>query len=398
MQWASVVSQQTDLEANLEEIRDALQAQWGGGTADIAFVFVSPHFHGQYDVLPARLREVLPARFLVGCSGGGVVGNGRELERQPALSVTAGRLPGVQVHPFYTDTIELPDDDASPMEWKVRLGLEKIDEAQFIILADPFSTTAEAFLTGMDYAFPGSPKVGGLASGGQRPREQALFLGDQFYDEGLVGVALTGNVRMDTVVAQGCRPVGEELSVTRCEGNLLAEVDGMPPMQYLKSIAAVLNDKDRNLLRTSLFLGVEVPDFDRFNRDREFLIRNLIGVDYNSGALAAGAMLHEGQVVQFHLRDKLTSTEDLKRLLLSECPSVPEPTSEHGALLFSCLGRGEQLFGTPNHDAGLFREILGEMPLGGFFCNGEIGPIGRGTYVHGYTSAFGIFRPDEVAS
>ena len=108
--------------------------------------------------------------------------------------------------------------------------------------------------------------------------------------------------------------------------------------------------------------------------------------------MAIGELLKEGQLVQFHLRDAETSAEDLTAVL--ERYAVENRENQvHGALLFSCLGRGQYLYGRPNHDTDIFHEKLGPVPLGGFFCNGEIGPVSGTTFLHGYTSSFGIFRP-----
>lgn len=153
-----------------------------------------------------------------------------------------------------------------------------------------------------------------------------------------------------------------------------------------------MSEYDRKLLQTSLFLGIEMDPLKDDPGQGDFLIRNLMGVDRNTGALSIGALMREGQLVQFHLRDKLMSAEDLN-VMLTKYSDKPKDTSASGALLFSCLGRGEYLYGKPNHDSDLFRDKLGEVPLGGFFCNGEIGPVGNTTFLHGYTSSFGIFRP-----
>ena len=124
----------------------------------------------------------------------------------------------------------------------------------------------------------------------------------------------------------------------------------------------------------------------------DFLIRNVVGMDQSTGALAIGEMLKEGQLVQFHLRDAETSADDLTAVL-SRYADEHRENEIPGALLFSCLGRGEHLYGKPNHDTDLFRDKLGDVPLGGFFCNGEIGQVSGTTFLHGYTSSFGLFRP-----
>jgi small ligand-binding sensory domain FIST len=134
---------------------------------------------------------------------------------------------------------------------------------------------------------------------------------------------------------------------------------------------------------------------DEFNEEPklgDFLVRNILGVDARSGGLAVGERLREGQSVQFHLRDAEASSLDLQSML-SQYVSDHQPGSEAGAMLFQCLGRGSYLFGRPDHDTDMFREMVGSIPLTGFFCNGEIGQVGGSTYLHGYTSSFGIFRP-----
>ena len=244
----------------------------------------------------------------------------------------------------------------------------------------------------MDFAYPASKKVGGLASGAQQPGGNALYLGDEIYSKGLIGVALSGNIEMDTIVAQGCRPIGQSMLITECKQNMLLKLDKVPPMEVLQEINETLNENDRDLMKTSLFLGIEMDPMKDDPGKGDFLIRNLMGVDHQSGALAIGALLREGQLVQFHLRDKIMSAKDLE-LLLARYQSSGKADDASGALLFSCLGRGQYLYGKRNHDTDMFKDKLGEVPLGGFFCNGEIGPVGKATFLHGYTSSFGIFRP-----
>jgi len=261
----------------------------------------------------------------------------------------------------------------------------------FLLLADPFSFDAEAFLSGLDGAFPSGKKIGGLASGARAPGGNALFLGASSYRAGLVGVALHGNVEIDTVVAQGCRPIGEPMFVTNCQRNMLAELDGRKALDVLRDLFLTLGEADRKIFRSSLFLGIVMMDNLQEYRQGDFLIRNLGGVDPESGAIAVAAPLRENMVVQFHLRDAKTSADDLAALLLRYASSLGGGRPQ-GSLLFSCLGRGTHLYGAPDHDTDLFRERVGDVPLGGFFCNGEIGDVHGRTYLHGYTSSFGLFR------
>jgi small ligand-binding sensory domain FIST len=247
-------------------------------------------------------------------------------------------------------------------------------------------------LMGMDFAFPRAAKIGGLASGASRQGGNALFLDGEVWRTGAIGLALDGNITVDTVVAQGCRPIGNPMRISKSDRNMLVELDGQPPMEVLRNMFETLSERDRGLLQNSLFLGVVMDELIDSPVQGDFLIRNVVGMDQATGGLAIGEMLKEGQLVQFHLRDAETSTDDLQAVLTRYADEHRE-NDIPGALLFSCLGRGQYLYGKPNHDTDLFRDKLGDVPLGGFFCNGEIGPVSGTTFLHGYTSSFGLFRP-----
>jgi small ligand-binding sensory domain FIST len=260
-------------------------------------------------------------------------------------------------------------------------------------MPDPFTFDAETFLTGIDRAFPLSQKVGGLASAGSQPSSNALFLVTTVHRSGAVGIAFTGNLEVDTIVAQGCRPIGEPMFVTRCQRNIVWELDGESPLKVLQDLYERSDPRDQDLARHSLFLGVVMQEHQSEYRQGDFLIRNVVGMDAKSGALAVGAVLREGAVVQFHLRDSQTSTADLEEMLGRYAANRPHEAQPRGSLLFSCLGRGMHLYGRPDQDTDTFRRYLGAVPLGGFFCNGEIGPVHGTTFLHGYTSSFALFRP-----
>ena len=390
MRWASAVTEGPRLEEGVAEVTAAVRRALGAAPVDLALVFVSPHVAARYTELPARIGDALACRVLVGCSAGGVIGGGHEVEQRPGLSLTAATLPDVHIETFALEADVLPDADAPPSAWRAALDVSA--RPHFVLLADPFSFPAELLIAGLDYAFPESAKVGGLASGASRPGGNALFLDRRVLDRGAIGVALSGNLAIDTVVAQGCRPIGQPLHVTRCDRNVLHELDGKPPLDVLQELAARLSAADRELMTHSLFLGLAMDELALEHRAGEFLIRNLIGIDPERGALAVGEQLRSGQCVQFHLRDARTSAADLEEVL-GRYGQRGMAAQVEGALLFSCLGRGLHLYGRPDHDTEVFRREVGEIPLGGFFCNGEIGPVGGKTHIHGYTSSFGLFRP-----
>ena len=390
MKWASALSAENRLESAIKEVALSIKQTLDGASPDFLTLFVSRSFADRYEEAGALLADRLPARVVLGSSAAGVIGNGQELESKPGVSVTAAILPDVKIRPFSIQDEDLPDLDESPRAWEKLVGVLPAENPQFILVADPFSFRLENFLMGLDFAFPKSSKVGGLASGGQQPGRNALYLNNLCLRTGLVGVALTGNIALDTVVAQGCRPIGRPLRITACTENILFSLDGSPPVSILQTLFAELPERDRHLMKQALFVGVAMTSTKETFEPGDFLIRNILGVDNEHGSLAVGAPLRVGQTVQFHLRDAKSSAEDL-RAVFERVGEIKKQT--RGALLFSCVGRGKALYGHPHHDTTFFAENVGPLPLGGFFCNGEIGPVGGTSYLHGYTSSFGLFRP-----
>ena len=392
MQWATAVSKKTSFRDAVLECAEDISRELGPGPISLVLAFVTPHFAGYYSGLHERVERYLEPEMFVGCSGGGVIGGGEEVEGAPAVTMTAARLPGVSVRAFHL-TGPLPDPDGPPDAWEELLGVRREEEPQFVLLADPFSGRPEALLAGLDYAFPESAKIGGFASGAASPGLNALFLNEKVHDEGTVVLSLSGDVVVDTVVAQGCRPIGETMTVTGCRGNILQELDGRPALETLQELFTTLDERDRQLAGTALFAGVLMDEFREETRVGDFLIRNIVGVDPGRGVIGIGENLQEGMRLRFHVRDAEASAEDLHTMLTSYEKTLETSANVSGALLFSCLGRGEGLYGQPNFDTGIFQDHLGKIPVGGFFCNGEIGPVGGATFLHGYTSSFGLFRP-----
>jgi len=389
MQWASALSQRRTLPDAAAELGDALSKRLGGKRPDLVAAFVSPHFQDAYGELPDLICDLLSPTVLMGCSAAGVIGGGVEVEQGPALSLTAASLPGVTLHPFHVEADDLPGPDDDPSAWEETLGVHPRPTPHFVLLATP-PPDPRNFLMGLDFAYRDSAKVGGLASaeGGN-----VLFVNREVFSSGVAGVALQGNVRVDTVVAQGCRPIGRPLTITRCEQKyLLLEVDGRNPIEVLTEIYNTLSPQDRRLMQKALHVGIASTELQEAFKPGDFLIRSLMGADQKQGILAVGEELRNGQTIQFHVRDAETAAEDLD-LMLSRYRAASRDTSPAGALLFSCQGRGQYLYGRLNHDSDAFAKAMGEVPLGGFFCAGEIGPVAQSTHLHGFTSSFGIFRP-----
>lgn len=415
MKWVSALSTRPSLEAAIKDVveqtRRSLQA-----SPDLGLVFISSAFASEYPRLMPLLQEYLSVPTLIGCSGGGVIGmddqgQPQEIEEEAAISLCLATLPEVKVQAFHIASDHLPDLDSPPNAWVDLVGVPPQDQPQFILLADPFSSGINDLLQGLDFAYPGSVKVGGLASVGVAQQSSSLFCNYQLYREGMVGLALSGRIILETVVAQGCRPIGQPYQITEGNRNILLKIEedsanqgsgggNQPrtPLEVLQELFQELSEDDRQLAQHSLFVGVARSEFKQTLEHGDFLIRNLLGVDPRNGAIAIGDRVRPGQRIQFHLRDAHTSAEDLEMLLkrythqVSQETSSLDASSSVGALMFACVGRGEGLYKEPNFDSRLFSRYLKNIPLSGFFCGGEIGPVGGATFLHGYTSVFGICR------
>ena len=390
MQWASAISTQPDATSALTEIKRAISEQLEGPHADLVCAFVSPHYADSFAQISQLIRAHFAPRAFIGCTALGIVGGSREIEHQPALSLSAARLPGVELYPFHLD--DYPGPDEGPEAWEEALGVPRADPAYFILLADPMGPPPcdpRPLLAGIDYAYPNAVQIGGLAS---VIEGNVLFLDDALHRTGLVGIGLQGNVHVDAIVAQGCRPIGPPMTITTCEEHILHELDGQPAFQILAALYQSLPSEDQERMRYALHIGIASTELKVDLEPGEYLMRNVIHMDQERGFLAIGEELRQGQTVQFHLRDADAASEDLD-VLLEHYQENKNATPPAGALLFTCTGRGQSLFGQPDHDSNAFFQSLGEVPLSGFFCGGEIGPVGPTTHLHGYTSSFGLFSP-----
>ncbi len=390
MQVAAALSGADRYDTAFDEVLDDLREELGGVAPTMLAAFVGSAHEQHYVRLHHMLREAFPDATLVGCSAGGTVGSGRELEEGAGFAVTAAALPGVHTKSFHIESDRVPKAEAADL-WQQSVGLpEDAEEPSFIVLPDPFTGLGRHVVRGLDQNFEGSTVIGGLASGMQEAGEGALFADGDVHASGTVGLALWGNVRLEPVVAQGCRPIGTPMFVTRGHDNVIAEIDGQSPARVLQDLYEQLSDDDQSKLRHSLFVGMVMQDRQQVYGHGDFLIRNIVGLDGDTGALAIGADVQPNTVIQFHLRDAETSAADLRTLLTQSAGQHETPPA--GAFMFSCLGRGQGLYGTPDHDVGLVRSVFDDLPVGGFFCNGEIGPVQSTTHLHGYTTVLGLLR------
>ncbi|MGB3291989.1 MAG: FIST N-terminal domain-containing protein [Phormidesmis sp.] len=411
MKWASAISTSASLEAAVREVSEQAMAQLDGQQPDLALVYVSVAFTSEYARLLPLLRSQLAVEHIVGCSGTGVIGMSdefpEEIEEGPALSLTLAHLPNVDIRSFHFIAADLPDLDSPPTQWSELIGVSPERQPGFVLMADPFSSGTSELLQGMDFAYPGCVKVGGQAGIESFNRSSGLFCNKKMYREGIVGVALSGEIVLEAIVAQGCRPIGELYRVSEGDRNIMLKLEqdslgldaeSETPLDVLQNIFQGLNEADRELAQNALFIGVAQSGFKPSLTRRDFLIRNLVGVDPRNGSIAVADKIRPGMRIQFHMRDAETSAEDLENLLRryrvesleGRLDASTKGAAPKGALLFACTGRGEGLYDEPNFDSDLFEKYLGPLPIGGFFCNGEIGPVGSTTFLHGFTSVFAI--------
>jgi len=389
LQFATALSRKTDTEAATRDLADAIQMQIGTAPIDLAFVFFSAHHAANASMISAMLQEELRAKVCLGCSGEGVIAGSEEIETAAALTVWVACLPDVRLIPLQLSVSQLQDQIRMP-GWP-EPGLE---DSTFLLLADPFSTPMQEVLSLMNDRYPHGKVCGGLAGGGQDAGENRLILNDQVFDGGVVGVQLTGEIAVRTVTSQGCSPIGERFVVTRAEQNLIYELAGVSALKRLQDVFESMGGAQRRDAHRALHLGIVIDEHGSHFERGDFLVRNLIGADQQAGAVAIGDVVQEGQTVQFHLRDAKSASDDLHFCLTADRAKHNNPPL--GALMFSCCGRGEGLFGHPHHDSGAVQERLGPIPTAGFFAQGEIGPVGGRNFLHGYTASVVIFsKPDS---
>jgi small ligand-binding sensory domain FIST len=381
--FASALSQHPLAAHAVGETAGEILERFDGDDPDLVVCFASAHHVGALEDVVAALRSLLEPKVLLGMTASSVIGGALEVEESPALSVLAGTLPGRTLSPLALRMVPTADGPALA-GWPEDVGSART----LILLADPFSFPVDAFLTRVNDG--GSPLsvIGGLASAAARPGGNRLVFGDQLLTEGAVGVLLDDDVAVHTLVSQGCRPVGQPFTVTKAQGNVVQELGGTPALERLQQIAAAASEEERELLRGGLHVGIVVDEHKAEFSRGDFLVRNLIGADRETGALAVGDVVSVGQTLQFHVRDADAADEDLRELLQGAAPALGDGAA---GLLFTCNGRGRHLFDTPDHDAGLVEKLLGPIPLAGCFCAGEIGPVGGRNFLHGFTASLALF-------
>jgi small ligand-binding sensory domain FIST len=351
--------------------------------ADLVVVFATgAHLAAPEATLQGVHAELAPGA-LIGCGAGGVLGEGRELESGTAVAVWAASLGEGSARPFHATVTQV--DGGGLLE-----GLPEPEaDSALILLSDPYSFPTDPVLAGLARDAPGIPVLGGLSSGRSLGGSGALFLDETVHEEGAVGVCLDG-IEMLPCVSQGAAPLGREMTITAADGNVILELAGKPAVQTIEEVIAELSIAERALVAAGLLIGIVIdggkPDYEQ----GDFLVRGVLGADSDTGAVAVAANVSPGQVVRLHARDAGSADEDLRRALnLRARASGAQPPA--GALVFSCNGRGQAMFGACDHDATMIDQVLRGTPAAGFFAAGEIGPVGGRSFLHTFTATVAVF-------
>ena len=394
MTWKSVVSDKVQF---IDAIRD-LEVQIGASKnkdsniQTLCIVFVSSHHKNNYHLIPKLIMEKINPDILIGCSGTGVIGNGIELEGQPGISIAYAELKNEIIKTFYVETNDLPDSDASPNTWEQKLNIPIEKCNAILLLSDPFTFNTDQLLSGLDYAYPNAIKSGGLISGGGKNGDNAIFLNDKIYNSGAVGISFSGNTKFETLVSKGCKPIGNPMIVTKCEDNVIMELDNNKnPLEIIEDLYKENDSRNKYLIRNSLQMGIIMDRIGSISPKENYLIRNILGASEIDGCIEVGEFINEGQIVQFHVKDSETANEELNQLIKNRNSDIKNSPPE-SVLMFSCLARGNYLFNEYNHETNIVKKIIKNIPITGFFSNGEINQIGDQTFLNGYTSSFTILK------
>jgi len=379
------LSTRPDPRAGAVEAAAAARAGLGGAPCDLAVVFAGGNHLAAAEVTLEGIHASLAPVQLIGCAAGGVIGPRREVEGGTAVSVWAASLGGDGAAEAFHAVVEEIEEGAGALSGMPDLA----GAAGTILLADQATFPTDAVLRFLAEAAPMVPVLGGLASGRTVEGTTALFLGEEVLDEGAVGARLDG-VEILPCVSQGAAPIGPELTITAADGHVIGELAGRPALQKLRETIEALPESDLSLVQGGLLMGIVVdtnkPDYVQ----GDFLVRGLVGADPATGEVAVAADVRPGQVVRLHARDAESADRDLRESLGVRMRALGG-RAPAGALVFSCNGRGRDLFGTSDHDAEAVADELADAPVAGFFAAGEIGPVAGECFLHGFSASVAVF-------
>ncbi len=376
-------------ETALQQWAETLRSRLRANQVSLGLVFLAPKLFPN----AAQVLEILQVHarvpLLVGCSSQSLIAGGNEIEESAGVVLGLYSLPGAELKACYftQEQVELADQ---PGYWQGVTGTVPEKTNGWLVFVDPFHLDSEAWINSWNRSFPSTPTFGGLASGDFAEQRSQVYLNGEVYDEGGVAISIGGEIGLAGITSQGCTPIGDTWTLTKVDQNIIHEIGNRPAYEVLAETVSGLAPEEQRKARGNLFIGLVVNEYlEDFHRG-DFLIRNLLGADPRSGSIAVGALPRLGQTVQFQRRSASAANEDMKELIARARKGL-EPGSVYGGCLCSCNGRGQNLFGRPDHDAQMVQEELGPLGLAGFFCNGEIGPVGDRNFLHGYTASLALF-------
>jgi small ligand-binding sensory domain FIST len=339
---------------------------------DLAFVYADHRFAADADRIVERLREATGVTHWVGTVGLGVCSTGQEVYDEPSLAVMRTDLTS-EAFRVLTPMTESPDEVLEALSgW-----LDAHPAPLAVVHGDPTNGRTPELIAALADRLPGGFLVGGLTSS----ESLQVQFADRAVGGGLSGVLVDAAGRVATGLSQGCSLIGEKHRITDCRQNILVALDGRPALDVLKEDIGEVLARDLRRIGGYIFAALPVTGSDT----GDYLVRNLIGIDPDQGMVAIGDLVSEGGYLQFAKRDAQTARADLERMLEDVKRRLGGPAK--GALYHTCLGRGRHLFGEHSAELGLIREHLGEVPLVGFYANGEISH----RRLYGYTGVLTVF-------
>jgi len=381
---------QGDFDENgLRAWAETLRAQLGTHPVSLGLVFMSPKFFPNAQATLEILRVHARIPLLAGCSSTSLVVGSHEIEEATGIVLALYSLPGAELKGFRFTQTQVEEADSATY-WPLETGVDPKRTNGWLVFIDPFHLDAESWMRSWNTAYAPLPTFGGLSSGIFSEQATQVYLNGEVFDDGGVAISVGGDVKLSGVISQGCTPIGETWTLTRVEQNLIHQIANRPAYAVLAETVQQLSAADQPKTRGNLFIGLVVNEYlEDFHRG-DFLVRNLLGGDPNSGVLAVAALPRAGQTIQFHRRDAVAANEDMGELL-NHAKEKIGGAAIYGGCLCCCNGRGKNLFGAPNHDAELVQKELGPLGLAGFYGNGEIGPVGEKNYLHGFTASLALF-------
>jgi len=376
-------------EAGLQAWAEKLRRELSAPRVTLGLVFIAPRFFPHAKALLEILRVHAQVPLLAGCSSQSLIAGAHEVEQHAGITLALYALPGAALTGVYFSQ-EQVEQAGEAGYWPAQTGVAANQSNGWLAFIDPFHLDSETWLRSWNESYAPLPVLGGLASGDHTEQRTQVYLNGDVVEEGGVAISFGGEVKLAGVISQGCTPIGETWTLTKVEQNIIHEIGNRPAYEVLAETFGTLSTEEQVRARGNLFIGLVVNEYlDEFHRG-DFLIRNLLGADPKSGCIAVGALPRLGQTIQFQRRDATAADEDMDELLARSQRQLAGATV-FGGCLCCCNGRGKNLFGQPDHDAHMVQQRFGPMGLAGFFCNGEIGPIGEKNFLHGYTASLALF-------